>query len=137
MVTSTQIYNALYSLFNNAEYPKVVHDSTTRLRTENGTAVPASVEINELQSTFGTARNHRTDRIDHQTWSWEVYVSFNSIEVSFDKLRELLSHMTHVSDNGMTARIRVERAKYTHPPRQEPATGSRAEFLLIVNPHPV
>lgn len=126
-ITTSVAYDALLAYFKAQTYPQVTYDVTTRARIVGSNVAPASVECNEIGSTFKPSLNRRSDRIDHATWSWQVILNFKG-EVDFTNLRNALSNVPNL--NG--ARVILERAKYTHPPRQEPSGGSRAEFVLNV-----
>lgn len=132
MTPTTEVYLALRALFANASYPAVAYDPNTLVRTTSGSAVPASLELNELNSTFAQSVNRRGDKLDHTTWLWSVQISFNQT-VDFSDIRKMLQSVPKINQ----ARAILRTARYTHPPRQEANTGSRAEFVLNVLTHPL
>lgn len=130
-VTTTQMYNFLYSFFNSKTYAGVSYDPDTRVRSLGADAPIASLELNEENSDFGPSINRRSDNRDMSAWTWNVILTFN-VEVDFTVLRDALMSVPY--HNG--ARVLVQRARYSHPPRQQPNTGSKAEFVLNVLAHP-
>jgi len=137
MVTTTQVYNFLRSLFSAETYPIVSYDPNTVFRSVAGSAPIASLELNELSTGFTPSINKRRELQHPAQWSWLVIVAFNS-EVEFTNLVNRLTETPsfQVSPDSGSTRIVVQRARYTHPPRQEPNTGSKAEFVLNVLVHP-
>lgn len=132
-ISTGKIYQKLLSFFSAAAYPTITYDPETRGRIVGPNAQPASIELNELSSNFAVARNRRQDLLDHTGWQWSVLVTFNQ-EVDFSLVRDALLEVMHV---GESTRIALQRIRYVHPPRQEPNTGSRAEFVLNVLVHPL
>lgn len=131
-VTTSQMYDFLYAFFSSKTYPSVTYNPDTRARIVGADAEIASLELNEESSTFSQARNHRSDLMDHSIWTWAVQLRFYT-EVDFANIRDALSRVPHLQG----ARVLLQRIKYTHPPRQEPNTGSKAEFVLNVLVHPL
>ena len=131
-VTTSQVYAFLYDFFRTQTYPAVTYDPETRDRVVGTGADPASLELTEESSDFAVARNHRQDLRDHASWTWSIIVRFGT-EVDFAPVRDALSRVPHLQGT----RVLIQRIKYTHPPRQEPNVGSKAEFVLNVLIHPL
>jgi len=132
VVETADVYEALLVFFQTATYPGVTYDPATRERLVGAVVLPGSIELNELSSDFAPARNHRDDLRDHSGWLWSAILTFG-VEVDFSTVRKALQKVIHINKG----RIAIQRIRYTHPPRQDPNTGSRAEFVLNVLVQPL
>lgn len=125
-----------YAVKNN----QTADGSTDRVVIDDTAAVkPGSSYANELTSQWGMARNGAALNEERKGWKFELRVNFNQeVTLEFFELALgagiLIDKATVAAKCGASfnfqVRISLVGARIQHPPRQQPATGTRAIYTF-------
>jgi hypothetical protein len=145
-LNSDRIRNALTGAAKSGTFYKKVIDPTTG-NASTGTETEDEVEpdyahANEVHSTFITGKNRRTLSDDRDTWTWELRLGF-PCEVALELFEEEVT-VTPIAlprdpDAGFDRQVilRLRDARPTHPPEQQPSTGTRVTYTFEATLSPV
>lgn len=134
-----RIQNALITLAKAwKKFYDVVYDPETGLATVGTNAiVPATVLANEIAASFAlNEQDGRAMTLKKTSWNIELFLAFDQ-EVLFEEfelqLRKFPPIVTRDTEKNLPqARLMLERVTFSHPPQQQPSSGSQARFIFGV-----
>lgn len=125
-VTSTDVYNLLLAVVGTPIYPRVEYDATTHVRILSADLVAIqSFEFNETRISLVQSKNTRAAMLDVGEWVWEAVLRF-SHEIDTSALIELLRGVPRSGQ----LQLKIQSLQITHPPRQQPNTGTVIKFTV-------
>lgn len=92
-------------------------------------------------SSWDTPAKHRlTDRLERQTWPWELVLKFNTA-VSLEEFEASMAEDPPVVARDAThdrqLTLRLSSASYFHPPQNQPSAGTEVVYGINVEQTPV
>jgi hypothetical protein len=138
-----RIYDALVATIKAGVFRRVTHDQSTGTLIEGSVVAPASIEVNETESTFRrtSSRNRQSWVQERGDWEWMAHVDFDK-EVMLEEFEKALLAvpivLPHDPGNGLgQVRITLLRGRYRHPVRMQSSSGTKASYRFLAELSPV
>lgn len=141
-INKVRVHQTLIQTVKAGPFYAVTYDPQTdeALDIDEGVATaltPSSVKANELDAVIDESpRFRQSQQLERSTWRWLVKAKF-SCEVTAWRLEESLMTsppcLARDSDQRQV-QLRLERVEYTHPPTNQPHSGSEINFFFDVRP---
>jgi hypothetical protein len=136
----TAIQNALVNAADAGSFPAAVYsEARPSLLTEGASVDAASIEANEVRSSFDIDSRHGRALIQERTgWAWVLRLRFDQ-EVSFESFEQSLLDAPITIDRDpsdgrpLQVRLLLDGVVYEHPPRGGASNGSKAEYRLVAD----
>lgn len=140
MNNGDRIHLAIRGAIADYDFPEV--DFPGGVRTTSVSTVKAQTAIvRPGTAAFVEPRSKRTRFRTRDNWTWNAEVAF-SCQVSLEEFEDSLGDSPIVlprdPGNGLPDQVTIflEEATYSHPPRSEPSSGSRAVFRFVAQISP-
>ena len=135
----SRIANALRELAMSGLFRSVVWDENdlcTIEEKEEG-VTPISVSCNEVEAPIVESANRRDNKIEYESFNWELFIQFSQ-EVNtedFDRsLFEIIQIPASVDNYNRALSIVPISVGFDHPPRKGAETGTLAKYTLQIIP---